>query len=411
MHQLGRCLALFSLLVAVAVPPSQAGPLTDTCLVDKMPSATLLFPYFEVDLDDPNGRTTLVSINNASVDPALAKVVVWTDCHLPVFSFDVFLSGNDVTTINLQNVLANGNLVSTSLDTAGQAVFPSCTSPISNPPLQGDALADLQAKLTGQPSTTDGLCYGSERPESRIAIGFLTVDTLNDCSSTLRFPDEEGYFVAGGNGLASNDNVLWGDFYLIDPSENYAQGFEAVGVVADPDRFAGNNIRSFYQVTDDERDDRVPLSSKLRSRFLNGGAFDGSTQFIIWTQRSPELAAFTCGVAQGSCPEASQLRLDMKFFNEDAEESANLRFIPPAFLGKYDVQDFNAGADFGFLSLDSQGPNILVGPPGTFEQRQAWMLQTSSARDRFSVGMAATRLDDLCKISDAGEAQDDNASR
>ncbi len=409
MRQPLRCLVIIGLLFASTAPSAMAGPLADTCLVDKMPSATLLFPYFEVDLDDPNGITTLISINNSSVDPALAKVVIWTDCHLPVFSFDVFLSGNDVTTINLQNVLANGNLVSTTPDTAGQAAFPSCSSPISNPVLQGNALADLQAKLTGQPSVVDGQCYGSERPESRIAVGFLTVDTLNDCSSTILFPDDEGYFEAGGNGLASNDNVLWGDFYLIDPSENYAQGFEAVGVVADPDRFVGNDIRSFYQVTEDESDDRVPLSSKLRSRFLNGGAFDGSTQFIIWTQRSPELESFTCGVTQGSCPEASQLRLEMEFFNEQAELTANLGFIPPAFLGKYDVQDFNAGADFGFLSLDSQGPNILIGPPGTFEQRQAWMLQISSARDRFSVGMAATRVDDLCKASSDGESQGDTS--
>ena len=30
------------------------------------PAATLLYPYFEVDLNDPQGQTTLISINNAS---------------------------------------------------------------------------------------------------------------------------------------------------------------------------------------------------------------------------------------------------------------------------------------------------------------------------------------------------------
>ena len=32
------------------------------------PAATLLLPYFEVDLGDANGPTTLFSINNASAD-------------------------------------------------------------------------------------------------------------------------------------------------------------------------------------------------------------------------------------------------------------------------------------------------------------------------------------------------------
>lgn len=401
-----RYLVPLALIMASMPQTATAGPLADTCIVDKMPSATLLYPYFEVDLDDPNGRTTLISINNASPNPALAKVVMWTDCHLPVFSFDVFLAGNDVATINLQNILVNGNIISTTLDTAGEGEFPSCSSPISNPVLDSNALADLQAKLTGQPSPVDGQCYGSDRPANRTAVGFLTVDTLNDCSSTIRFPDDDGYFASGGTGLASNNNVLWGDFYLIDPSENYAQGFEAVGVVADADRFAGTDIRSFYQVTLDTRDNRVPLSSKLRTRFLNGGEFTGSTQLLIWTQRSPDLAPFTCGVAGSSCPEATQLRLDMEIFNEDAESTATLSLSPPAFVAKYEVEDLDPGADFGFLALDSQGPNILVGPPGTLEQRQAWMLQTSSASGRFSVGMSAARIDDLCNL----ESESENSS-
>ncbi len=36
------------------------------CTLDNRPAATLLLPYFEVDLADPAGLTTLVAINNAS---------------------------------------------------------------------------------------------------------------------------------------------------------------------------------------------------------------------------------------------------------------------------------------------------------------------------------------------------------
>lgn len=396
------------ILVAVALcamlpAATFAGPLDGTCLVDKMPSATLLFPYFEVDLDNPNGRTTLFSVNNSSAEPALAKVVVWTDCHLPVFSFDIFLKGNDVSTINLRNVLVGGNLVSTSPDEAGQQAFPSCTSPLTNPVIDGEVLADLQAKLTGQPSPMDGQCYGSARDEGRTAVGFLTVDVLNDCSTTIRLPDDPGYFANGGTGLASNNNVLWGDYYLLNPSEDFAQGFEAVGTVADIDRFEDVNIRSFYQVTENQQDNRVPLSSKLRTRFLDGGAFDGSTQFTIWTQRSPELLAFSCAEAAGSCPMAADLRLDMEFYDESGEMTANRRIIPTAFVSKFDIRDLDAGTDFGVMVLDSKGPRSPLGPPGVLEQRQAWMLQTTSANGRFSVGMSANRLDDLCKIDAQGE--------
>ncbi len=397
-----RIASLFATILMLA-PYSAAGPLEGSCIVGNTPSATLLYPYFEVDLDDPEGQSTLISINNASADPALAKVVLWTDCHLPVLSFDIFLQPNQVSTMNLYAVIVQGSLLVTAPDETGQAAFPSCNSPLTNPVLDTAARADLQARLTGRPSPADGLCYGSEREENRIAVGFLTVDALNDCSTGIRFPDEEGYFVAGGNGLASNDNVLWGDYYLVDPSEDFAQGYEAVSIIADPDRFLENDLRSFYQVTEDERDDRVPLSSKLRTRFLNGGGFDGSTQFAIWAQRSPELAPFACGVEAGVCPQSDALRLEMVFYDQEAEVTGTTSFIPPAFVAKYEVEDLGSGADFGFLDLSSLGPTGPVGPPGALERRQAWMLQTSSASGRFSVGLSATRLDDLCKVSGEGE--------
>lgn len=396
-------LLAFIVAAQLSSPLAAEPPLDDSCIVGHRPAATLLIPYFEVDLDDPNGKTLFLSINNASPDPTLARVVLWTDCHLPVFSFDVFLETSDMATINLRQLIVDGFIVETAPDGTDLQDFPGCTSPLTNPILDDAALADLQAKLTGQPSPNDGLCYGSERPENRIAAGFLTIDVLNDCSSTIRFPDDAGYFIAGGNGLASNDNVLWGDYYWIDPAENFAQGFEAVGIVANAGRFDGTNIRSFYQVTDDERDDRLPLSSKLRTRYLNGGAFDGSTQFMIWAQRSPELQPFTCGEAAGACPAAADLQLEMTFFDELATQTGSSTFTPPAFVGRYAVEDLGAGANFGFLDLNSKGLGPPVGPPPLLEQRQAWMVQTSSALGRFSVGLAATRLDDLCFVGDQGE--------
>jgi len=57
--------ARFACLLAAALLLAPAGAFAEICSLDKAPAATLLLPYFEVDLDNPNGQTTLFSINNA----------------------------------------------------------------------------------------------------------------------------------------------------------------------------------------------------------------------------------------------------------------------------------------------------------------------------------------------------------
>src|SRR5262249_36933879 len=47
--------------------------------IDEVPAGTLLLPYFEVDLNNPNGLTTLLSVNNASATAILAHVILWSD--------------------------------------------------------------------------------------------------------------------------------------------------------------------------------------------------------------------------------------------------------------------------------------------------------------------------------------------
>src|SRR5262249_57334895 len=75
------------------------------CTVDDVPGATLLLPYFEVDLANATGVTTLFSINNASATAILAHVVVWSDLSVPVLDFNVYLTGYDVQSVNLPDIL------------------------------------------------------------------------------------------------------------------------------------------------------------------------------------------------------------------------------------------------------------------------------------------------------------------
>src|SRR5512139_1397068 len=60
------------------------GPATvnndDSCDIGVTPAATLLLPYFEVDLGTAGtGRTTIFSITNVSPYPQIAHVTLWTD--------------------------------------------------------------------------------------------------------------------------------------------------------------------------------------------------------------------------------------------------------------------------------------------------------------------------------------------
>ena len=90
------CFALMSALTA-------GSAVAEICTIDDVPAATLLLPYFEVDLNDSNGVTTLFSVNNASASAAVAHVTVWTDLSVPVLDFDIYLTGFDVQTMNMRH--------------------------------------------------------------------------------------------------------------------------------------------------------------------------------------------------------------------------------------------------------------------------------------------------------------------
>src|SRR3979409_2168403 len=94
------------------------GPTTtnndDSCDISVAPAATLLLPYFEVDLGTAGtGRTTLFSITNVSPYAQVAHVVLYTDWSFPVLDFNIYLTGYDVQPINLYDVIARGIIGST----------------------------------------------------------------------------------------------------------------------------------------------------------------------------------------------------------------------------------------------------------------------------------------------------------
>ncbi|MCG8457871.1 MAG: hypothetical protein MI919_16465, partial [Holophagales bacterium] len=313
----------------------------DVGTVDAVPAATLLLPYFEVDLGAGPGAgvTTLFEINNASAAPALAHVTVWTDWSVPVLDFDVFLTGYDVQTVNLYDVFVNGWLPVTAdeqsdqnpsaarsepnnpLSICQEGVADSCSPHGDNPLWDGsfdgslggdDCLnffpffinplldnvrrADLQASLTGQPTAGAPNCNGADHGDS-IARGYITIDNVNGCS--IDFPNDEFYFTDGVNpGIANNINQLWGNYYVVDPANGFAGGDTLVHIEADDQYLGGATGYTFYaRYTSGfgTLDNREALGESWAARYLSQPVFD-ATDFIVWRDStSSDIVSAGCG--------------------------------------------------------------------------------------------------------------------
>jgi hypothetical protein len=396
---------LLGLLVLAVPGVAHAG----SCGLDVVPAATLLLPYFEVDLNNPAGRTTTFSIANADDAAALAHVVVWTDMAVPTLAFDVYLTGYDVQTINLRDVF-DGTLPRTADDgrdpsdtispqgeIAQDITFPECAGLLPPAPLAPAFRDNLRRVHQGLSSLSDGKC-SALRFTDGVARGYVTIDVARRCS--LSSPDDPTYF--GPNGVAAADNVLWGDFFYIDPAENFAQGENLVRIQADPD-LAGN-ARTFYRryVSTPGADLREPLPSTWGTRFQSTDVFDGGTALIAWRDLGLKGESFACNVKPAWFPlDQDALVIFDEQENPDVPQSFPGIPIPQVFPVPFPVAANRAGAnspelplpfDFGWLffdlnsSFDPQEDGI----------RQSWMGAVSSAEGVFSVGLQATPFDSGC---------------
>jgi len=407
---------LIACLLAVLAVPAFAAIGT----VDDVPAATLLLPYFEVNLDDSNEITTLMSINNASATAVLAHVVIWTDLSVHVLDFDIYLTGYDVQSINLRDILVGGNLPLTAsagqdpADTispqgpASQDInFASCSGflPYSNPALDATILDHVQSALTGQPSNIifGGLCSGIDHSD-RIARGYVTVDTVNSCN--LDFPDSVGYFVNGGLGIATNQNVLWGDYFYVNPAENFAQGETLVHIEADA-LLGAANYTFYYRYTNANgtpgADNREGLGNIFAVRYLNGGPFSGGSSLLTWRDAKRSINPFSCALLAPSPFPLGQNQVVVFDEEENFEvpEGCTISPCPPtqgispfpweAQRTEVGGPELPATPDFGWIFLNLNF--AVAGTQVPFEPlMQNWVTVTMDADGRYSVGFDAIQL-------------------
>lgn len=376
-------------IVLAAVPAIAAAGRTP----GSAPAATLLLPYFEVDLSDPDGMTTLFSVNNAGEEPIVAHVVVWTDWGIPTYSFDLALGPNDVQTLNLRDLFATGSVPETD-----GSVIEGCADPVAAPSLAAAGLAALRARHSGRPDPADGLCYGSEPAAAGAMVGYITVDAARTCAGAKTyFPGEQDYFFFEFGGVplphepfVVDDNVLWGDLFYVAEGDDSAQGTELVYIPYDPDAAPGE---TFYRLfAEDGGDGRALLGSRYRGRFLNGGAFDGGTDLLVWLEPNARAAPVPCGergLHIDICQTAS-LELfdeDGAFLSETEKTIARLAFRLPV-----GTEELPAPAPFGYFELyNLHVLGCVIIPVGAVEL-QAWVTPVMKAAGRFSVGLPATRI-------------------
>jgi hypothetical protein len=287
----------------------------DSCDISVAPAATLLLPYFEVS-EDPLGETTLFTITNVSQFPAIAHVVLWTDFSYPVIDFNIYLTGFDVQSINLFDLiwrqpqgliapasgpkeLGTGTVTSTNTGTGDfDELEPGSLMNVTGCATLTGAIPEFyqtrmqtaftEGTVAGVPGDDDFPACENVGSEHENAVGYATIDVVNLCTTSLP-TDGDSYFATE----IRFDNVLIGDYQQVNSAQDFAQGNPMVHIRAVPELNGNTGInptnfdRTFYsryQTAGDVVDRRQPLPSTFAARWINGGTGEFQTSYKIWRE-------------------------------------------------------------------------------------------------------------------------------
>ena len=278
-------------LLTVVITVSALAGVADndaTCDIKVGPAATLLLPYFEVDLQKTGEQTTLFTITNVSRYSQIAHVTLWTDWSFPVLTFNIFLTGYDVQSINVKDILVSGVVASAA--GTGPTTVKSPLGALTSPPfgpgyanpnfkavIECDALPGvlsqtLVAAVRSALTTGDYNAGASAACTNKVggshtnAIGYATIDVVGSC--TTRSPADPLYYTAD----LLYDNVLIGDYQQIGPhpAGTSATSFDASGnpmvhIRAIPEGgAAGSNVATELPYTFYDR--YTPAANRIQDR-------------------------------------------------------------------------------------------------------------------------------------------------
>ncbi len=387
-----------------------------SCDISTSPAATLLLPYFEVEIAKhvSEARNTIFTVINTSRMPQIARVTVWSDQGYPALWFNIFLTGYAVEGISMYDVLGLGMIpTATSLEPQG------ARSATGNPrivnlencgtsggELPKELLIGVQSILTNGTGASAGCKVGSQHEN---ATGFVTVDVVNSCSNLS--PLDISYY----SQVLSFDNVLTGDYERIDPdtkSGNYAGGNPLVHLKAIPEGGGPTNKTALPYTFYDRYtpagarkiDRRQPLPASFAARFIQGGKARFYTDYVFWREGASSGAA-NCTSANEAMPFDPAVRFDESenptalassaFSNTpmSAAIATTSSMFPP--ITGYNVTGWM------LMNLDNKAGTQAQGNPfSTSRPSQNWLIVRLSAEGRYAVDYDATSLRNGC-VNDA----------
>jgi hypothetical protein len=393
----------------VVVPPSAVDK-DASCDIGTFPAATLLLPYFEVEVRKhvKDASNTIFSVVNTSRQPQIARVTVWTDYGYPALWFNLFLTGYGVESISLYDVIANGVLPQTSSAApAGSrskandanpniVSIEDCAPPGPLPQSSVDALVGL---LTAGGS--EGECrLGGSHP---MAVGYVTVDVVNSCSKVS--PLDPAYYVK----TLLFDNVLSGDWERVVPDAavgNYAGGNPLVHIRAIPEGGAAGSVAAGLPYTFYDRmtpaglrhvDRRQPLPSRFAARYIEGGTGGFHTEYTMWREAATSASA-GCVSANASVPYMSIVRYD-EFENPTVGAGAHAMALAAAASTTSPVFPPRVGASVAgwmLFNLDNSAGVSASTPYSVARPSQNWIVIKMQAEGRYGVEFDATALGNGC---------------
>ena len=307
------------------------------------PAATLLLPYFEVDSADPAGLDTLIGVTNIDDDPIVAHVVVYNVDSVIVFDFNIYLTGYDVVTWSMRQLLVYGNYPNngcTSNTYKFRTRYIDCNSDgmyyddawtlndglfsfggynmdlACYAPASGAVLTDRQCMLS----------VGSYDGWNSNYVGYVTIDATITCNGGT--PETAPYYTsnyvdtnadgAGDHGVLEMSNILFGDMFYYDNAGSQADGYPLVHIEAMGEEnliaghtwgmtandFFNEGVKTFYLkynwwFPDSFEDYREPLPIRWAFRYIGNAAFDGGTMVDVWRSHHWDFGPYIFGDNSG----------------------------------------------------------------------------------------------------------------
>lgn len=395
----------------------------DSCDIALLPAATLLLPYFEVDTVSSSGETTLITITNTSNAEQAVHIVLWTDWGYPVIDFNIYLTGYDVQSINLYDVIALGQIAPTRGTGFEDGGSPEGDLSKDNPRVDQESCRSLtmqvpdiyrqrmqEAFINGRVPVLGNLpaCNAAGSPRASRpnghAIGYATIDVVSSCAPGT--PEDQDYY-----DRLLFDNVLVGDYQQVNPSGRHAQSSPLVHIRAIPEggtpasRPATNLKRTFYSRHQsgpvNTRDARQPLPATFAAHWISGGTGQFQTSLKIWregaTGPNPRCAAYSLNARM---PIREIVRFDEEenftVFTTGLPDPPIIHIPKAPATSLVDIDDdevfpFNdlgAVAGWVYLNLDTDAEGEYA--------RQAWVVSSMRAEGRYSGDADVSALGNGC---------------